>query len=72
MAAAPGGYLLTMPTVSQRKRQKIDYWVQIISLGVALTVIGHCLWVTLVDYATAHTHTDIRFTFKDGTEISAG
>jgi len=30
------------------------------------------LWVTLVDHAAAYTHTDLRFTFKDGTEIPAG
>ena len=27
------------------------------------------LWVTLIDHATAYTHTDLRFTFKDGTQI---
>lgn len=27
------------------------------------------LWHTLVDYATVYTEKDVRFTFKDGTEI---
>lgn len=29
------------------------------------------LWFTLVDFATIHSENDVRFIFKDGTEIKA-
>lgn len=29
------------------------------------------LWCSLVDYATVYEKDDVRFTFKDGTEIQA-
>ena len=36
-----------------------------------LTEFDEKLWCSLVDYATVYDKDDVRFTFKDGTEIQA-
>jgi site-specific DNA recombinase len=62
-------------TIASRnsRRDKLESFIRELAAQPDLITEWHeRLWVTLVDYATAHTHTDIRFTFKDGTEIAAG
>ena len=62
-------------TITSRntRRDKLDtFLTELAQQPDVITEWDERLWVTLVDYATAHTHTDIRFTFKDGTEIKAG
>jgi site-specific DNA recombinase len=36
-----------------------------------ITEFEKLLWVTLVDFATVYSETDVRFTFKNGKEIAA-
>ena len=36
-----------------------------------ITEFDESLWHSLVDYATVYSYKDMRFTFKDGTEIKA-
>ena len=62
-------------TITSRntRRDKLDtFLTELAQQPDVITEWDERLWLTLVDYATAHTNTDIRFTFKDGTEIKTG
>jgi len=62
-------------TITSRntRRDKLDNFIrELAKQPEVITEWDDRLFVTLVDYATAHTHNDLRFTFKDGTEIAMG
>lgn len=58
-------------TERQAKRQKIEMFLSGLEKQESLiTEFDENLWYSMVEYVTVFNKEDIRFTFKDGTEIN--
>ena len=55
----------------QARRQQIELFLAGLQEHETLTVFRDEDWLAMVDHMTVHSATDIRVTFKDGTEIKA-
>ena len=56
----------------QAQREKVEMFLSDLEKQEGLcTEFDESLWISLVDYVTVYNKEDVRFTFKDGTEIRA-
>ncbi len=56
----------------QAQREKVEMFLAELEKQDGLcTEFDESLWISLVDYVTVYNKDDVRFTFKDGTEIRA-
>lgn len=55
----------------QSRRATIEAFLETLANAELVDTFDTALWCGLVDYVTVHSKDDVRFTFKNGTEIKA-
>lgn len=55
----------------QAHREMVEQFLAVLSKQDVVTEFSEDLWYSLIDYVTVYSRDDIRFTFKNGTEIKA-
>jgi site-specific DNA recombinase len=68
------GHLVNIPQKEKTKARRDfleAFMVSLESYDGLITEFDELLWYALVDFATVFTQDDVRFIFKDGTEVQA-